>query len=282
MTPAPRYDAMFGALARGHEGALVPFAVLGDPDLPASLAVLEALAAGGADAVEVGLPFSDPIADGPAIQAAASRALAAGARSAGCWEVVRRFRAAHPDLPVGILCYANLVVHAGIGRFYADAARAGADSVRVADVPMDEAAPFRAAAAAAGIAFVAMVPPSATPRVVEAAARAAQGYTYVVSRPGVTGADAAPRHDAARLIGRLRELGSPPPLLGFGIAEPRHVREALAMGAAGAITGSAVVERVARLHGHDAAALADLSAFIGVMKAATARASAPAPRTTTD
>ncbi len=270
MTAAARYAAMFAALASRREGALVPFVVLGDPDLATSLAALEALVAGGADAVEVGIPFSDPIADGPVIQAAATRALAAGARPAACWEVVRSLRAAHPALPIGALCYANLVVRAGPARFYAQAAAAGADSVLVADVPMTEAAPFRAAAVAAGVAFVAMVPPSATPRVVEAVARDAQGYAYVVSRPGVTGAESAPRREAAALIGRLRELGAPPPLLGFGIATPDQVRQAVAMGAAGAITGSAVVERIARLERDRSSGLVALTSFAHRMKAATA------------
>jgi tryptophan synthase alpha chain len=275
MSTAGRYAAMFAALAPRREGAFVPFLVLGDPDLATSLAALESLVAGGADAVEVGIPFSDPIADGPVIQAAATRALAAGARPEGCWEIVRTLRVAHPALPIGVLCYANLVVRAGAARFYAAAAAAGADSILLADVPMDEAAPFRAAAAAAGIAFVATVPPSATPRVVEAVARGAQGYSYVVSRPGVTGADSAPRHEAAALIARLRSLGAPPPLLGFGIATPDHVREAMTMGAAGAITGSAVVERIVRLRADRSAGLAGLTAFVTAMKAATRPRGAP-------
>ncbi len=277
MSGAGRYAAMFAALARRGEGAVVPFAVLGDPDMETSHAVLEALVAGGADALEVGLPFSDPIADGPAIQAADTRALKAGARTAACWELVRALRSAHPALPIGVLCYANLAVRAGLPRFYRDAAAAGADSVLVADAPMDEAEPFRAAAREAGVAFVAMVPPSATPRVVAAVARHAEGYTYVVSRPGVTGTDAAPRQGAAELVRALKRLAAAPPLVGFGVSTPAHVREALATGAAGAITGSAVVERVAHLRpgARDATVL---TAFIREMKAASRPAAPPAKR----
>jgi tryptophan synthase alpha chain len=275
---AERYAAMFAALARRGEGALVPFAVLGDPDRATSLALLRALADAGADAVEVGVPFSDPIADGPVIQAAATRALIAHTDVAGCWELVAALRASHPQLPIGVLTYANLALRGGLHRFYADASAAGVDSVLVADVPMDEAAPFRAAAAAARVAFVAMAPPNAPPRVLDAVAQAAQGYTYVVSRPGVTGADASPRHRAAVIIAALRERNAAPPLLGFGIAAPEHVREAIAMGAAGAITGSAVVARIAASGADPARALRDITAFVGELKAATRTATAPRPR----
>jgi len=266
---AERYAAMFAALERRAEGAVVPFAVLGDPDPATSLALLRALADAGADAIEVGVPFSDAIADGPVIQSAAARALAAGTDTAGCWKLLAALRSSHPSLPIGVLTYGNPVVRAGVRRFYAEAAGAGADSVLVADVPMEEAAPFRDAAAAAGVAFVAMAPPNAPPRIVDAVARAARGYTYVVSRPGVTGAGASLQRGAAAVIAALREHGAAPPLLGFGISEPRHVREALALGAAGAIAGSAIVARLAALEGDPTRALPAIAAFVRDLKAAS-------------
>ncbi len=268
MSGADRYAAMFDALARRGEGALVPFAVLGDPDRATSLAVLRALADAGADAVELGVPFSDPIADGPVIQAAAARALRSGTDAAECWGLVAELRASHPSLPIGVLTYANLVVRRGAHGFYAEAAAAGVDSVLVADVPMDEAGPFRAAAAAAGVAFVAMAPPNAPPRIVHAVAEAAQGYTYVVSRPGVTGAEAALRREAAPVIAALRERNAAPPLLGFGVAKPAHVRQALALGAAGAISGSAVVARMAALGADRERSLREIADFVRELKAA--------------
>jgi tryptophan synthase alpha chain len=264
-----RYGAMFAALASRGEGAVVPFTVLGDPDAETSLAVLRTLVAAGADAVELGVPFSDPIADGPVIQAGVGRALGAGATVASCWRVVSRLRSECADLPIGVLTYANLVVRAGVGGFYAAAAEAGADSVLVADVPLEEAQPFRAAAEDAGIAFVAMVPHDATPAVVEAVARGSRGYTYVVSRPGVTGADAPPRHDARGLLARLRAAGAAPPLLGFGIGSASQVREALAAGAAGVFCGSAIVERVGRLRNDNPRALEDLGALMRRLKGAS-------------
>jgi len=264
-----RYEAMFARLGAAGAGAFIPFAMLGDPDPSRSREILEALVAGGADALELGIPFSDPVADGPVIQAAAVRALEAGVRLADCWALVSGVRAAHPGLPLGLLVYANLVAHRGLATFYAEAAAAGVDSVLVADLPVAEAEPFRSAAIAAGIAPVFIAPPNADGDRLAAIAAAGRGYTYVVTREGVTGVDDALRRDSSALVARLRALGAPPPVLGFGISSPEHVRQGLAMGAAGVISGSAVVRIVARhldAAGDAAPALRD---FVAAMKAAT-------------
>ncbi len=263
-----RYAAMFARLAARGEGAFVPFTVLGDPDLDTSAEVLLALVAGGADALELGIPFSDPIADGPAIQSAMGRALAAGVRTADCFALVREVRARHGDLPIGLLVYANLLERAGPDGFCEAAARAGVDSVLVADVPEVESEPYREAAARAGVLSISLAPPNAGDAVLAAIASRRGGYVYAVSRPGVTGADDRLRDGSREVIGRLSAQGAPPALVGFGIAEPEHVRAALAMGAAGAISGSAVAERIARHRGDRAALAADLTAFVRRMKAA--------------
>ncbi|HEU4699320.1 MAG TPA: tryptophan synthase subunit alpha [Gemmatimonadales bacterium] len=270
--PATRYARMFAALAARGEAAFVPFVVLGDPDPATSLALVDALVAGGADALELGIPFSDPVADGPVIQQASRRALAAGVTPADCLALVARIRARHPDLPIGLLVYANLVVHDDDpARFYAAAARAGADSVLAADVPSVEAAPCAAAARAAGIAPVLIVPPAADRATVRRVAALGAGYTYLLARAGVTGTETAMRPPAEALVALLREEGAPPPLLGFGISTPAHVSAAVAAGAAGAISGSAVVALVERHLGDPAAMQHALADFVRVMKAATRR-----------
>lgn len=270
-----RYAAMFDRLAERGEGAFIPFTVLGDPDRDRTRVVLDALLEGGADALELGIPFSDPVADGPAIQAAAVRALAAGVRLADCWTLVAAVRSARPALPIGLLVYANLVEHRGAGRFYEAAARAGVDSVLVADLPLAEAEPYERQALAAGLAPVFIAPPNATEARLEAMARRGRGYTYVVTRSGVTGVDPALARDSTALIARLRALDAPPPVLGFGIARPAQVQAGLAMGAAGVIAGSAVAERIAS-HAADPAALhRALATFVRDMKAATRRATTP-------
>jgi len=261
-----RYEAMFERLAERGEGAFGAFVMLGDPDLETSAAILDALVEGGADMLEVGIPFSDPVADGPVIQAAAVRALRQGVTPADCFALLKEFRARHPQVPVGILTYANLVLARGIGGFYRAAADAGVDSVLVADVPLLESARFVAAAGAAGVDPVLIAAPNTPERTLAGIARAGRGYTYCVARAGVTGADREVSFDSG-MIERLAALGAPPPVLGFGISEPGHVRLARAAGAAGVITGSAIVALAAANPGGEADAV---RRFAAGMKAATA------------
>lgn len=269
MSGAARYDALFARLATRREGAFVPFAVLGDPDRAASVALIRALVEAGADALELGVPFSDPVADGPAIQAANLRALAAGFRVDDGWSIVAEIRREHAAIPIGLLVYANLVLHGGAERFYARAAAAGVDSVLIADAPLLESARFEPVAAAHGVAPVLIAPPSAGDERLAAIAARSRGYVYVTSRPGVTGADRELNADAGAVLASLRRLGAPPALLGFGIAAPEHVRRALALGARGAISGSAIAARVADHRDDSAARLAAVAAFVREMKAAT-------------
>ncbi len=258
-----RYTEMF--LRLGTQGAFGGFAMLGDPDLETSGAILSALVEGGADMIEVGIPFSDPIADGPTIQAAADRALAKGATPAGCLEVLRQFRARHPDVPVGVLTYANLVLARGRDAFYRSCAEAGVDSVLVADAPVLEAEPFARAARDHGIDPVLIAAPNTPPRTLERIAKLCGGYTYCVARAGVTGAETEMQLNHGELFRRLAEHGAPPPVLGFGISRPEHVRAALAAGAAGVISGSAIVKIVET----EADPLPALRSFVRGMKDAT-------------
>ena len=234
-----RYSDMFDPL--DGEGAFGAFVMLGDPDLPTSARLLDDLAEGGADMIEVGIPFSDPVADGPVIQAAAQRALAAGVRVDDCFELIAGFRAKHPHIPIGILTYANLVM-ARPG-FMRDAAEAGTDSLLIADVPAIEAEPFVFEMDQAGIEPVLIAAANTPAPTLERIARLSKAYTYCVSRAGITGTHAGGQFDSA-LIGRLKSAGAPPPVFGFGISKPEHVRSALLAGARGVICGSAIVEKV--------------------------------------
>jgi tryptophan synthase alpha chain len=203
-----RYTALFERLREAGEGAFIPFAMLGDPDSARSLTLVRSLVRAGADALEVGLPFSDPVADGPVIQEAATRALAAGVRRSDCWSILRETRREFPDTPIGLLVYANLVCHRDPAEFYGVAAEAGVDSVLVADLPVLESGPVARAARASGIAPVYIAPPNADDERLRAIAAASEGYTYVTSREGVTGADARLKKDQSGLIARLKQLGA--------------------------------------------------------------------------
>ena len=253
-----RYAAMFERLAGQGEGAFGAFLMLGDPDLGTSRRLLDALVDGGADMVELGIPFSDPVADGPVIQAAAQRALQAGVRVGDCLELIAAFRARHPEVPIGILTYANLVVaRAGLMR---DAAEAGADSLLIADVPSLEAEPFAREMEQSGLEPVLIAAANTPEPTLQRIARLSKAYTYCVSRPGITGTHAGGQFDS-RLIKRLREARASPPVFGFGISKPEHVTAALEAGAAGVICGSAIVDCAARG--------ADVTELVRSLKAAT-------------
>ena len=187
---------MFEALAAKGEGALGAFLMLGDPDLETSARLLDEVVEAGADMVEVGIPFSDPVADGPVIQAAAQRALDAGVRVADCLALVERLRASHPHVPIGILTYANLVLAPGRETFFRRAAEAGADSLLVADLPSIEAEPWCAEMRAAGLEPVLIAASNTPPATLETIARLGGGYTYCVTRSGITGTHAEPGFDA--------------------------------------------------------------------------------------
>lgn len=259
-----RYAAMFERCVAANEGAFGAFLMLGDPDPATSATLLDALVEGGADMVELGIPFSDPVADGPVIQAAALRALGAGVRTQHCLDLVTALRARHRDIPIGILTYANIVAARGIATFCGELAAAGVDSLLVADVPSIEAAPYAAAARAAKIDLVMIAAPNTPRATLEKIAALSSGYTYCVARAGVTGADTELALDHKPLFAALAEAGAPPAVLGFGISSPDQVREALASGAAGVISGSAIVAKV----GEGPAAVRD---FVRAMKAATVR-----------
>jgi tryptophan synthase alpha chain len=260
-----RYARMFQRL--GKRGAFGAFVMLGDPDPPTSADILDALVEGGADMLEVGIPFSDPVADGPTIQAAAGRALRQGVTPADCFELLSTFRQRHPNVPVGVLTYANIVLARGPKAFYRAAAEAGVDSVLVADAPVMEAGPFAAAARAHGIAPVLIAAPNTPRPTLKRVAQLGGGYTYCVARAGVTGAEKAMELNHGELFRTLARDGAPPPVLGFGISTPAHVRAALEAGAAGVISGSAIVKIIEA----EPDPLLRLRSFLGEMKAATRR-----------
>ena len=256
-----RYANMFDRLRQRGEAAFGGFLMLGDPDLETSAAMLDALVEGGADMVEVGIPFSDPVADGPVIQAAARRALEAGVRVGDSFDQIAAFRAKHPDIPVGILTYANLVM-ARTG-FMRDAAEAGTDSLLIADVPALEAEPFVREMEQSGIEPVLIAAANTPDATLKSIARLSSAYTYCVSRAGITGTHADAQFDRS-LLRRLAEVASPPPVLGFGISRPEHVRAAIDAGAAGVICGSAIVRLAAESRSPD-----KVAAFVATMKDAT-------------
>lgn len=264
-----RYETLFKQLKERKEGAFVPFVTLGDPSPEQSLKIIDTLIEAGADALELGIPFSDPLADGPTIQNATLRAFAAGVTPSQCFEMLAAIRQKHPTIPIGLLMYANLVFSRGIDEFYAQCEKAGVDSVLVADVPVEESAPFRQAALRHNVAPIFICPPNADDELLRQIASHGRGYTYLLSRAGVTGAEnraALPLH---HLVEKLTEYNAAPPLQGFGISAPEQVTAAINAGAAGAISGSAIVKIIEKNVDKPAVMLDELGAFVRAMKAGT-------------
>ncbi|MEF1311730.1 tryptophan synthase subunit alpha [Vibrio mytili] len=264
-----RYEKMFARLNEKKQGAFVPFVTVGDPNAEQSYKIMETLVESGADALELGIPFSDPLADGPTIQGANNRALESGATPDICFEQIGKIRAKYPDLPIGLLMYANLVFSRGIEDFYAHCAKAGIDSVLIADVPTNESDEFVAAAEKFGIDPIFIAPPTASDETLEQVAKLSSGYTYLLSRSGVTGAETKANMPVGQLLERLNQYDAPPALLGFGISEPSQVKQAIEAGAAGAISGSAVVKIIETNVEQPQIMLDKLAEFVSAMKSAT-------------
>ena len=265
------YSQLFQRLSEKNEGAFVPFVTIGDPDLTTSRRIIETLIGSGADALELGLPFSDPIADGPVIQSAAVRALSSGIAIEDCWQLLEDVATSHPQVPIGLLVYSNLVVAPGLHVFYTRAAAAGVDSVLIADVPQAEVMPFAIAARESCVAPVLVAAPNTPAHRLRDIAELCQGYTYVVTRSGVTGTEAPAQLErpTETMIAELRLAGAPPAIIGFGVSRPEHVARAQSLGAAGVISGSAVVSRIAEHLGDVDAILESIGLFTAAMKQAT-------------
>lgn len=228
--------------AEGHPG-LVTYVTAGDPDLDRSADILRALDRAGADVLEVGVPFSDPLADGPVIQRATERALAAGTTLPRVLDMVESVR---PGVaaPVVIFSYANPVLRMGAERFADRARRAGVDGVLMLDLPIEEAGAFRGMMASRGIDTIFLLSPTTTDGRIQAAAALGSGFLYAISRLGVTGARERVADGAREIVQRIRRASDLPVALGFGISKPEHVRE-VGQWADAAVVGSALVTVIA-------------------------------------
>ncbi|MGD8231320.1 tryptophan synthase subunit alpha [Vibrio sp. TRT 1302] len=264
-----RYEKLFTRLNDANQGAFVPFVTVCDPNPEQSLKIMETLVESGADALELGIPFSDPLADGPTIQGANIRALEAGATPDICFDMIAKIRSKYPDLPIGLLMYANLVYSRGIENFYQRCANAGIDSVLIADVPTNESSEFVAAAEKFGIHPIFIAPPTASDETLKQVSQLGGGYTYLLSRAGVTGAETKANMPVGDMLEKLNRFDAPPALLGFGISEPAQVKQAIESGAAGAISGSAVVKIIENNLDDPQQMLNQLANFVSSMKSAT-------------
>ena len=237
------------AFARGP--ALVTFVTAGDPTPGATGAILDALVAGGADVIELGMPFTDPMADGPAIQQANIRSLGAGTTTADIFAIAAAFRARHPEVPLVLMGYANPMVRRGAEWFAAEAAKAGVDGVICVDIPPEEDDSLGVQLRSAGIALIRLATPTSDAARLPAILDGSSGFLYYVSVAGITGKQQAVQTSIEEAVVRLKSATNLPVAVGFGVRTPEQAR-AIARVADGVVVGSALVELIGQ-HGANAA-----------------------------
>jgi len=239
-----RIDARFAALKAEGRAAFVPYVMAGDPDAATALAILKGLPGAGADLIEVGFPFSDPMAEGPPIQRAAQRALAKGMTLSATLDTIRAFREGDQTTPVILMGYMNPLVTWGFAAFARDAAAAGVDGMIVVDCPPEEADPLADALEANGLALIFLTTPTTDDRRLPTVIRRASGFVYYVSVAGVTGVKEADAATVAPHVERVRKASGLPVAVGFGIKTPERA-SAIAQVADAVVVGSALVDEVA-------------------------------------
>lgn len=260
-----RIDRCFKNLKQKNKKAFIAYIGAGDPSLDATVELVCAMANAGVDIIELGIPFTDPMADGQANQDAASRALTAGATVTGVLDSVRRIRE-RSQVPLLFFTYLNPIVAYGIERFAVDAAAAGADGMLLLDLPPDEAPDLLKKIRSAGLATVCLAAPTTLPERQRFLAKQSRGFLYYVCRSGVTGERASLPADLSEQVAALKAAGDAPVCIGFGISSPEQAAMAAAHGD-GVIVGSHLVKLIEK-HGHDADLVARVAARAGEMAAA--------------
>ena len=264
-----RIHEAFARAKAEQRGALMPYITAGDPDLEQTLAILQALERAGADLVELGIPYSDPLADGPVIQLAAQRALAAGTKVAGIAGMLRHYREAGGTLPIVLMTCYNPILSYGPERFATDFAGAGADGVLVTDLPPVESDDWVQTTRANGLATIFLVAPTTPPERIHLATERTTGFVYAVARAGVTGTRAELPPDLAELVASIRANTDLPVAVGFGVSTAAHVRTVCQL-ADGAIVGSALVKVIAE-YGQSPELVAQVEAFVRELAAGKLR-----------
>jgi tryptophan synthase alpha chain len=238
-----RIDRRFAALKHEGRAALVTFVTAGDPDYATSLAIVKAVPGVGADVIELGMPFTDPMADGPAVQASSLRALRAGQTLAKTLDLVRAFRAGDGDTPIVLMGYYNPIYIYGVDRFLTDAVSAGVDGLIVVDLPAEEDDELCVPALKAGLNFIRLATPTTDDKRLPAVLANTSGFVYYVSITGITGAATPEFGRVAQAVARIKRHTDLPIAVGFGVKNAEHAR-AIAQGADGVVVGSALVEAV--------------------------------------
>lgn len=262
------YEEIFRKSKEDNEGIFIPFIVAGDPDYDTSLKIAKTLVDNGADALEIGFPFSDPVADGPSVQNADLRAFSGGMTVEKCFKFLKELRE-YTDKPFGLLLYYNLVYKHGIDKFYKKLKESGVNAVLIADLPPEEAGDAITAANNNDLEQIFIVSQATSNERLEEITKIVGGFIYIASVMGTTGARTEVEHNTTELIKRIRKHTMIPLCVGFGISQPEHVKEVLDAGADGAIVGSALINIIEAKMDNPDVMFAEIADYVQIMKEAT-------------
>lgn len=262
------YTEMFERVTRKNEGAFIPFIVAGDPDFETSLEIVKTYVESGADALEIGFAFSDPVADGPTVQEADIRALKSGITTVKGFEFIRKIRE-FTSIPIGLLVYYNLIYKMGIDEFYQTANESGVNAILAADLPPEEAKDAVNASEKYGIEQIFMVAQTTSNERLRKISKMCKGFLYVVAVMGVTGARKELEISTVELVERVKSHSNLPIVVGFGISKPDHVKNVINSGADGAIVASALLDIITENLQDKKIMLNKISIFSSNLKAAT-------------
>lgn len=265
-----RYQQLFKNIKKYKIGAFVPFITLGDPNPNTCMNIIDTLIISGADALELGVPFSDPLSDGPIIQKSIKRAINTGTNFPDCLKILNNIRKKYPDIPIGLLIYANLIFNYGINSFYSYCADIEIDSILIPDVPIEESIPFLKAADYYQIAQIFICPPNANEKLIKSITTKGNGYIYLLSRPGITGYnEKTPENSTTlyNLIQIIRQQERKLPILqGFGIHTPEQAKKSLSLGTSGIISGSIIANIIEKNIDNTNVLFQTLKNLVSIMK----------------
>ncbi|XBC41514.1 MAG: tryptophan synthase subunit alpha [Buchnera aphidicola (Nurudea yanoniella)] len=264
-----RYKSLFKQLIPFKKGCFIPFVVLGDPSENMSLKIIDILIEHGADGLELGIPFSDPLADGKIVQKANLRAFHSGITVHKCFEILKIIRKKNEIIPIGLLLYANLIFKFGINKFYLECFKIGIDSVLIADLPIEESLDFRKCAYNNNISTVFICPPDAKKNIIEKISYYSSGYIYLLSRPGVTGINKRISLPSKKLINQFKKLTITPLIQGFGISNPIQIQRIVQSGISGVICGSVIIKLIENYFNNEKKLLKEIKKLSQSFKKAT-------------
>ncbi|QCI27187.1 tryptophan synthase subunit alpha [Buchnera aphidicola] len=264
-----RYEIMFQKIKLINEGCFVPYITIGDPSIQSFYQIIDIFIKSGVNALELGIPFSDPLADGIIVQNANMRVLSNKITISKCFKILNTIRKKYPTIPIGILVYANIIFNKGIKNFYKKCKKIDIDSVLIPDLPIEESSIFEYYSKKYNILQIFICPPNSDKKLIKKIAKKSKGYVYLITHSGVTGLKNKINNPNLNIINQLKKYNSKPILQGFGISKIQHIKNSLSSGTQGVICGSIIIKLIEKYHYNNDIMLKKIKKLIFKLKSAT-------------